>query len=78
MDVGSLKKHASRFGAEGVMELACNPANFGGSFNQLVELQKHIDEIEHQKHPHRPSPRLSPETRVKRFLAFEEEMEATS
>jgi hypothetical protein len=64
----NLKKHAKRFGSDGVMEAAVES---GLPFEELVELQKHIDAL-HAEDKWAKKPRLTAETRVKRMLGIEE------
>lgn len=72
--LAKLKRHADRYGPEGVMEAARTASDFHDGqleFDELVELQTHIDGLSAgdkwaKKH------RLSAETRVKRLLGIDE------
>lgn len=62
------KRHADRFGTSGVMAAGADELDF----DQLVELQKHIDSVDSQIR-YAPKIRLSAETRVKRLLGIPED-----
>jgi len=68
----ALKKHADRYGYDGVMETA---VDLGLNEEQLIELQEHIDEIV-SRDRWAPKRRLSAETRVRRLLGVEESEDA--
>lgn len=73
--ISQLKKHARRFGTESVMDAA---VEVGLTLEQLIELQKFVDEVDDEaaraRRFHRPKKRkLTAEQRVKRLLGIEED-----
>lgn len=75
LTVEALKKHARKYGTDGILETGID---CGLNFEQLVELQKVLDQIEGSRRPKfapEKRRRLSVETRVKRALGLDTEEE---
>ena len=65
MTLDDLKRHADKFGPEGVMEVAAERL----VQDELHDLLRHLDGIEKRKNPWAGRRRLTVEERVERLLA---------
>ena len=70
-----LKKHADKFGGEGVIDAAATAYHFGYfSETDVIEVQKHLDKSR-KKTPWEGKKRLTVETRVQRLLGIDRSQE---
>ena len=73
MDLKGLKKHADKYGIEGVMAAGLEDSA-GLTFAELVDLQTHLDGVEKKRMGGwAPNRRLTAEDRVKRLLGWDED-----
>jgi hypothetical protein len=76
--IAGLKKHAKRYGADGIMETAADFFHDGRmTFNDVIEMQEHLDALEREAlKKWAPNRRLTVEERVNRVLGIEPEEDA--